>query len=468
MSAEARAVELRRAGFKDCLLEVTRLLSSFDGQPNSVPQMEEMRRTLLAHLHQCDQQRDQEAKAYLSHVAAVTNAIGTSSSGPLRQTAPGTGPPTATTTGKSTKRGTSTSIADMVTGSGKSSLPGTRSFSIANTYLPHLDHRMIDNAHSTPAPYIQNINRCTMTPSAGKASLNSSYPYSPMKGLSESGSACCPSTERAYYPTDYIANGKPVNLIDNCVYVTPANSTSLEHGHYSQIPTQHSRLQQQQQQQQQPAQQKSQQLLQQPSASSQHSQSFSTNHSCTNPLGPNESQSTSSPPFHSTPDDADLGTSPNLLLGVGKLTNSTESYSDPSVISIGQMKSDSTVDDNQSHGFPITPNKPVPFYMHSSNPPVTSMSALSVNQLAIKLETQSHDNAIYSSYATSFGSNSSHSVAAYSSHPSNYDPSMIATSMKPIEWCPTGESVGTIHSSQQNEVHVDDYMPQWDYAFQML
>ncbi|TPP63530.1 Hairy/enhancer-of-split with YRPW motif protein 2 [Fasciola gigantica] len=455
LSAEARAVELRRAGFKDCVLEVTRLLSSFDGQTTTTQHMEEMRRILLAHLHQCDQQRDQEAKAYLEHVAAVANAIGSSSSGSIRQTAPVTGQAVVTGTAKTAKRGTGTTGMDMIANCTKSSLPVTRNFSAANSYVPHLDQRLINSVHSTPTPYVYSTDRCTTKPIGGKASSITSYAYSPMKRLSDSGPACCHPTEAAYYPPDYVVNGKPGNSTESCAYLTPG--ASLEnHRQYTQLSTQQQRIQQHEQQ----------------TVSSQHSQSFGANYSCTNPLGPNESQSTSSPPFHSTPDDADIGTSPNLL-GGGKLTNSTESYSDPSAISVAQMKSDPTVDDSNPHGFPVTPNKSIPFYTHSTNSGLAAVSNLSElvsasdrsGRLSIKSEHQSHDNLVYTSYTNSFGSHSS-SVGAYNSHPSNYDHT-LTTSAKPTDWCPTAESIGTMHS-QPLQAELVDYMPQWDYAFQTL
>ncbi|VDP53310.1 unnamed protein product [Schistosoma mattheei] len=72
LGSEARSIELRRIGFKDCLLEVTRLLSTYDGINISG---QELSRHLLNHLHQCEKQRDLETKTYLANIASVANAM---------------------------------------------------------------------------------------------------------------------------------------------------------------------------------------------------------------------------------------------------------------------------------------------------------------------------------------------------------------------------------------------------------
>ncbi|KAF6772015.1 hypothetical protein AHF37_08441 [Paragonimus kellicotti] len=86
LGSEARAIELRRAGFKECLMEVTRLLATYDGVG---VHCEEMRRALLAHLHQHEQQREFEFKTYLANVAAVAHALGAqNTSGSVPSSAP--------------------------------------------------------------------------------------------------------------------------------------------------------------------------------------------------------------------------------------------------------------------------------------------------------------------------------------------------------------------------------------------
>ncbi|CAH8465376.1 unnamed protein product [Heterobilharzia americana] len=77
LGSEARSIELRRTGFKDCLLEVTRLLSTYDGINIS---SQELTRHLLNHLHQCEKQRDLESKTYLTNIAAVANVMLTQTS----------------------------------------------------------------------------------------------------------------------------------------------------------------------------------------------------------------------------------------------------------------------------------------------------------------------------------------------------------------------------------------------------
>ncbi|KAL3316454.1 Hairy/enhancer-of-split with YRPW motif protein 1 [Cichlidogyrus casuarinus] len=70
VTSESRAFENRRAGFQDCVGEVTRFLAAFDSID---PQFEELRRRLLAHLHTACEKRDMEAKTRLSNAVFLAN-----------------------------------------------------------------------------------------------------------------------------------------------------------------------------------------------------------------------------------------------------------------------------------------------------------------------------------------------------------------------------------------------------------
>ncbi|VDP78511.1 unnamed protein product [Echinostoma caproni] len=457
LSAEARAVELRRAGFKDCLLEVTRLLSSFENQATVHP--EDLKRSILAHLQQCDQQRDQEAKAYLAHVAAVANAIGTQTAGSMRSSSACASQSISTATtagaGKAAKRTVShqpvtTPGSDANANGMKSSTVTARQCPPVTNYLSYLNPHNVDRIQSSPSPYI--LSDLGSTASTLSKDSVSSYAYSPMKRLSGPGTGYHQSNG-SYYHADYGTNGEASNYMESTAYSFPNGQTPSQQHRHTQMLTQHP-----------------------PGASSQQTQSFIPSYSCANPPGPNESQSTSSPPFHSTPDDTEVGVSPNLL-GGGKMTNSTESYSDPS-ISIGQVKSEPIPDDNQSRGFTHTPNKSVQFYPPSTSSGLTSVSAdlvptpdQSNHHLTVKTEKQSCESVSYPAYQTIFDSQS---IAPYESHATSYDNRDLSFSVKPTDWCCTATESNaelhnqTAHQQPPSQTHHFGYVYQWDYAFQAL
>ncbi|KAF5399105.1 Hairy/enhancer-of-split with YRPW motif protein [Paragonimus heterotremus] len=257
LGSEARAIELRRAGFKECLMEVTRLLSTYEGVG---VHCEEMRRALLAHLHQHEQQREFEFKTYLANVAAVAHALGaqnTSGSVPSsaphlwtapteRSTHPGQSQANYTPAYCDIKRlTTQASRYPIQTGPHYSSIPSHLSGVPATSSLKstHPFYPSIENNQIKQSPH-KDLNR-----------------YTHVSGI---------SPNHCFQPQQPLTNVS-----------TFSRSTQIQSAmNVTQIPAS---------------------------------------------LGPNESQSTSSPPFHSTPEDTELHTSPQML---SRLIGLNESHGD--------------------------------------------------------------------------------------------------------------------------------------------
>ncbi|KAA3682380.1 hairy and enhancer of split related with YRPW motif [Paragonimus westermani] len=257
LGSEARAIELRRAGFKECLVEVTRLLSTYEGVG---VHCEEMRRALLTHLHQHEQQREFEFKTYLANVAAVAHALGA-------QNTSGSVPSTAThlwaaPTERSTHPGqTQTDYTPAHCDSKRLTTQGPR-------------HPVQTDPHYYSVP--SHLPRVPAT-----SSSNSTHPFYPSM------------TNNQIKQSPY----KDLNRYTHVSGVSPSHCFQPQQSltYVSTYP-------------------RSTQL--QPTMNVAHIPVS---------LGPNESQSTSSPPFHSTPDDTELHTSPQML---SRLIGPNESQGD--------------------------------------------------------------------------------------------------------------------------------------------
>ncbi|KAG5454241.1 Hairy/enhancer-of-split with YRPW motif protein 1 [Clonorchis sinensis] len=253
LSSEVRAVELRRAGFKECLLEVTRVLSTFEG---SNVQCEELRRTLLTHLHQYDNQKDVEARAYIANVAAVANAL--EAQNPIA-----TKSKQISRVHRNPEQLGCRNPWDIVPEHRQLSYPASQYDSLRNSYYPRhclgqypcFSVSQQDSRDGLPGQ---------MNPTdAGVARL---------QNWSQHKTATSCHNELTSVRTAAFHN---MNACDtkNCPSVN---------GSYSTVPLS-------------------------------GSQSYTGQPQAPNCSGPNESQSTSSPPFHSTPDDTETGSSPQAL-----------------------------------------------------------------------------------------------------------------------------------------------------------
>ncbi|CAH8834220.1 unnamed protein product [Trichobilharzia szidati] len=255
LGSEARAVELRRIGFKDCLLEVTRLLSTYDGVNISG---QELTRHLLSHLYQCEKQRDTEAKTYLANIAAVANS--------LNQT--------------STK----------------------------NTHYPHQQYY-----HSLQGNYISNeLNNSNATKSKS-AKINSSAceHLEKLNKLPTTDASLNPSQIKLSHQTYPYTNSSSTS---SSFYTNGGNAYTPYH-HYTdyhilgqQNPFKHTPKAEEEK----GADQLSNFYFQSDSLYPNYDVYAEHNPVYPTGMGPNESQSTSSPPFRSTPDDSDIGFSPHL------------------------------------------------------------------------------------------------------------------------------------------------------------
>ncbi|KAF7259408.1 hypothetical protein EG68_03450 [Paragonimus skrjabini miyazakii] len=258
LGSEARAIELRRAGFKECLMEVTRLLSTYEGVG---VHCEEMRRALLAHLHQHEQQREFEFKTYLANVAAVAHALG----------------------------------AQDTSGSVPSSAPHL--WAAPTERFTHSDQTQ---ANYTPA-YCDSKRLTTHTPRypVQTGPHHSSIP-SHLSGVPATSSF---SSTHPFYPS----------MTNNQIKQSPHKDLN-RYPHVSGISHNSHCFQPQQ-------------SLMNVSTYSRSTQPQPTMNMAQIPvsLGPNESQSTSSPPFHSTPEDTELHTSPQML---SRLIGLNESHGD--------------------------------------------------------------------------------------------------------------------------------------------
>ncbi|CAL8105049.1 unnamed protein product [Calicophoron daubneyi] len=292
LGSETRSVELRNAGYRECMLEVTRLLSTFEGIN---AQCEEIKRTLITHLHYYEKQREKEAKTYLANVAAVATAIATQTS---------TSQPDMTKLTKCAKTSAAPSLpycTDKNEG-GYSELDNQiycdKFYGYYNQYA--VQHQTLSHAHQpyqTSAPFKHSTSilpSCSTHGSPDSCQIVAN-PANRFMFTSPAGGVASSVRQGT---SDFSQAGAEAHL-----YPGYANSQG-------------------------------------PSFMPQSNGSVGPNLLQTTGLGPNESQSTSSPPFHSTPDDPELGTSPHIPSKMNSATN------DSSYIDINGKHSSTELGDN--------------------------------------------------------------------------------------------------------------------------
>ncbi|CAH8455652.1 unnamed protein product [Dicrocoelium dendriticum] len=251
LGCEARAIELRRTGFKECMLEVTRLLANFQGIN---VHYEEVRQTILTHLQQYERQRDADAKIYLANIAAVAHALDSQ-----RQKL-NLGIPHPVTAAAANPW-----VCQPSDPCAQGSCDSSRGQSYS--HHNHYDWESSSQQYTVAVPqypqsaFINQTGSQLMNP-VGRQHENSSIKHKPQ-------SSCLQHNQT---DVDFHAQFTSPSQMNH----TPFNSLTNPGVNAIQVP---------------------------------------------NVLGPNESQSTSSPPFQSTPDDTELMTSPHLF---GKMLGSNE------------------------------------------------------------------------------------------------------------------------------------------------
>ncbi|KAK4473456.1 hypothetical protein MN116_002824 [Schistosoma mekongi] len=339
LGSEARSVELRRIGFKDCLLEVTRLLSTYDGV--SIPS-HELSRHLLNHLHQCEKQRDIEAKTYLANIASVANAIyaktnssilNSSTSGLQQypsQSQPysysrnhqyGTShansssslkpkyPKSISSTNEqpevldkqpTTLSSINSSVDHSQTNVGHQNDTSSAYQNSGSIYIPYqsIDCKMPGQQDSHKYPYMMD-DRYSEQLSNYSFQTNAFYPnYMHSEYWNKSLSYTTSSYLSSYTSTasTIVSNGNGIITCEanplNANYNVFANSSNLMYFNVNNI------------------------------------NNNTGNSQLSAGLGPNESQSTSSPPFRSTPEDSDIGFSPHLKINLSSNVGNEETEDD--------------------------------------------------------------------------------------------------------------------------------------------
>ncbi|VDQ05882.1 unnamed protein product, partial [Trichobilharzia regenti] len=309
LNSEARAVELRRIGFKDCLLEVTRLLSTYDGVNISG---QELTRHLLSHLYQCEKQRDSEAKTYLANIAAVANSM-LIQTGTLNQTS-------TKNTQYSQQQYYHTLQGNYISNElNNSNVTKSKSSKINSGVCEHAELKL-NKLPTTDA---------SLNPSQIKLSHQTYHPYT---NSSSASSTFYTNGGNNYTPyhhyTDYHLLEQQ-NPFKHTLKVEEKGSDQLSN-FYFQSDSLYPNYVYGEQWNKHLAYSSSSAYSSTPSTlsdvitsnyvnnnfnplSNSTSVSFSnTVYPTTTGMGPNESQSTSSPPFRSTPDDSDIGFSPHL------------------------------------------------------------------------------------------------------------------------------------------------------------
>ncbi|CAH8458710.1 unnamed protein product [Schistosoma turkestanicum] len=343
LSSEARSIELRRIGFKDCLLEVTRLLSTYDGINIS---SQELSRHLLNHLHQCEKQRDLEKKTYLANIASVANAMyskmNTSNSSTTSST-------TATTTTSTTSQQYQSQSQPYLYTHHQYNINHNNNNNSSNplkSKYPKYNSRVneqleVFDKHSTNLSLTNN----SVNPIQSNIHHQNDTYYT---------SLTCPTSNRHYTPYQSVdCQGNDQQISQKSPYKTDDRYTEQLTNYYLQTTNTFypNYMYGEQWNKQCPYTTTSYLSASTTTTTVSESNYFNTNfHAFTNfsnpmysnvntihnnnsniansqlstGLGPNESQSTSSPPFRSTPEDSEIGFSPHLKINLSNITTGND------------------------------------------------------------------------------------------------------------------------------------------------